>query len=142
MEINESIRSDHQKRVVFDIVDAPKGNMAVGVKSCGDNRPEKSDRSEKHSEIPKDNPTEPSEINNGSEVCGQEWRYPQINQNEEDQGSNDRGLVLTEKKSESEAYKGQLSGQTEGVEIVGDNRERVMEEKKEVLTQSEESLQQ
>ena len=87
MEINESIRSDHQKRVVFNIVDAPKGNMAVGVKSCGDNRPEKSDRSEKHREIPKDSPTEPSEINDGS--CGQEWRSPQINQNEEDQGSND-----------------------------------------------------
>ena len=27
MEVNESIWSDHQKRVVFDIVDAPKGNM-------------------------------------------------------------------------------------------------------------------
>ena len=49
---------------------------------------------------------------------------------------------MTEKKSESEAYKGELSGQTEGVEIVGDNRERVIEEKKEVLTESEESQQQ
>ena len=123
MKIDESIQSDHHKRVVFDIVDAPKGNMAVRVKSCGDDRSERSDRKEKHHEIPKDSPTEPSEINDGS--CGQEWRSPQINQNEEDQGSNDRGLVLAEKKSESEASKGQLSGQTESVEIAGDDRERV-----------------
>ena len=120
----------------------PKGNMAVRVKSCGDDWSERSNQKEKHHEIPKDSPTEPSEINDGSEVCGHGWRSPQINQKEEDQGSNDRGLVLTEEKSESETYKGELSGQTEGVEIAGENKERVMEGKKEVLTESEESQQQ
>ena len=49
---------------------------------------------------------------------------------------------MTEEKSESETYKGDLSGQTEGVEIAGENKERVMEGKKEVLTESEESQQQ
>ena len=49
---------------------------------------------------------------------------------------------MTEVKSESETYKGELSGQTEGVEVAGNNMKRVMEEKKEVLTQGEESLQQ
>ena len=114
--------------------------MAVGVKCCGENRPEKVDRSEKHREIPKDSPTEPSVISDGS--CGQEWKSPQIDQNKESQGSNDRGLALAEKKSESEASKGQLSGQTESVEIAGNDMERVIEEKKEFLTQGEESLQQ
>ena len=49
---------------------------------------------------------------------------------------------MTEEKSESETYKGELSGQTEGVEVAGNGRERVNEERKEVLTQGEESLQQ
>ena len=140
MEVNESIRSDHQKRVIFDILDAPKGNMAINVKCCGEDRTERTDQCEKHKEIPKDSPTGPSVINDGSR--GQEWKSPQTDQNMESQGSNDRGSALAEKKSESEASKGQLSGQTESVEVAGNRREGVNEERKEVLTQGEESLQQ
>ena len=77
-------------------------------------------------------------------------REPEVNSSngasplsgEASQGSNDRGSALAEKKSESEASKGQLSGQTESVEVAGNNMERVREEKKEVLTQGEESLHQ
>ena len=79
-------------------------------------------------------------INDGSR--GQEWKSPQTDQKMESQGSNDRGSALAERKSESEASKGQLSGQTESVEVAGNNREKVKEERKEVLTQGEESLQQ
>ena len=78
-------------------------------------------------------------ISDGSR--GQEWKSPQTDQNMESQGSNDRGLALAERKSESEASKGQLSGQTGSVEVAGSKGE-VNEEKKEVLTQGEESLQQ
>ena len=95
---------------------------------------------EKHKKIPKDSPTGPSVINDRSR--GQEWKSPQTDQKVEGQGSNDRGLALAERKSESEASKGQLSGQTESVEVAGNNREKVNEERKEVLTQGEESLQQ
>ena len=56
--------------------------------------------------------------------------------------ANDRGSALAERKSESETSEGQLSGQTESVEVAGNKRERVNEERKEVLTQGEESLQQ
>jgi len=117
MKIEESIQSDHKKRVIFDIVDAPKGNMAVRVKSCGNDCSVKSDQKVKHHETPGDSPTEPSEVNCGPEVFGHGWRSPQANNLEEkSQGSNDLDLVLTEERSQSEIDKGALSGEDEGVE--------------------------
>ncbi len=102
MKIEESICPEHRRRVVFDIVDAPKGRMAVRVRSCGNDCSVKSDQKEEHCETPKDSPTEPSEINGGSKVSGHGWRSPQTNHEEESQGINDRGLALTEERSESE----------------------------------------
>ena len=113
--------------------------MAINVRACREERMEKIDQCEKHKEIPKDSPTGPSVIGDGSR--GQEWKSPQTDQNMESQGSNDRGLALAERKSESEASKGQLPGQPGSVEVTGSKGE-VNEEKKEVLTQGEESLQQ
>ena len=136
MKIEESIQSDHKKRVIFDIVDAPKGNMAVRVRSCGNDCSVKPDQKEEHHETPKDSPTEPSEVNCGSEVCGHGWRSPQANNLEEkSQGSNDLDLVLTEERSQSEIDKGALSGEDEGVENAG-KLKRVKEKKEEVLTES------
>ena len=114
--------------------------MAINVRTCGEDRTERIDQCEKHKKIPKDSPTGPSVIYDGSR--GQEWKSPQTDQKVESQGSNDRGLALAERKSESETSKGQLSGQTESVEVAGNGRERANEERKEVLTQGEESLQQ
>ena len=69
-------------------------------------------------------------------------RSPQTNHKEESQGINDRGLALTEERSESEINKGALSGEDEGVETAGKKLKRVMNEKEEVLTESEEPQQQ
>ena len=51
-------------------------------------------------------------------------------------------LVLTEERSQSEIDKGALSGENEGVEIAGKKSKRLMDEKEEVLTESEEPQQQ
>ena len=143
MKIDESIQPEHKKRVVFNIVDAPKGNMAVRVRSCGNDCSVKPDQKEEHHETPKDSPTEPSEVNCGSEVCGHGWRSPQANNHEEEsQGRNDQGLALTEERSESEIDKGALSGEDEGVETAGKKLKRVKNKKEEVLTESEEPQQQ
>ena len=133
MKIEESIQSHHKKRVIFDVVDAPKGNMAVKVKSCGSDCSVKSDQKLKHQKTLGDSPTEPSEVNCGPEVHG--WRSPQANLEGKSQGSNGLDSVLTEEEPQREINKGALSGEDEGVESA-ERMERVKEKKEEVLTQS------
>ena len=140
MKIEESIQSDHKKRVIFDIVDAPKGNMAVRVRSCGnDCSVLEPDQKEEHHRTPGDSPTEPSVVHCGPEVCGHGFRSPQANNlKEKVQGSNDHDSVFAEEGSQSEIDKGVLSGENEGVEDAGEMK-RVEDEKAENLAESEDS---
>ena len=133
MEIQESVQSHHKMKVVFDVVDAPKGHMAVKVKSYGNDCSVKSDRKLKHQITLGDSPTEPSEVNCGPEGHG--WRSPQANLEGENLGSNGLNSVVTEAEPQSESYKGALSREDEGVESTEDTK-RVEEKKEEVSTQS------
>ena len=134
MKIEESIRPEHRKRVVFDIVDAPKGRMAVRVRSCGNDCSVKSDQKLKHQKTLGDSPTEPSEVNCGPEVHG--WRSPQANLEGENLGSNGLDSVVTEEEPQREINRGALSREDEGVESAGKSK-RVKEKKEEVLMESE-----
>ena len=140
IEIEESVQFDQKKRVIFDIVDAPKGNMAIRVRNHRNNcSVVKPDQNEEHHRILGDSPTEPSVVCCEPEVCVHGWRSPQANNLEEkSQGSNDQDLVLTEEGSQSEIDKGVLSREDEGVEDAGEEK-RVQEEKEEDLAESEDS---
>ena len=110
--------------------------MAVRVRNykndCSGAEP---DQKEEHHRTPGDSPTEPSEVNCGSEVCGHGCSSPQTNNLEEkSQGSNDLDLVLTEERSQSEIDKGALSGGDEGVENAG-KLKRVKNKKEEDLAE-------
>ena len=78
IEIEESVQYDQKKRVIFDIVDAPKGNMAIRVRDYGSDcsvlEPEKN---EEHPRILGDSPTEPSVVCE-PKVCVPGWRSPPV----------------------------------------------------------------